>query len=163
MSSYKSHLHRKHKDVDLKIHANEEPNNQEQHENQDQNGLDEEPIGDERDCEGDRIEKQRRTNALYLLKTKECNLLTQKATNDIVEGSTWLVRNTVEIIQQGLQNRLDSAGIAFEAVPGLNELFAEDNPISNPFSHVATKHKQGNYFKQVFGLVVSNNDSNNYW
>jgi hypothetical protein len=103
----------------------------------------------------DRDEANRRLNALYLLKTKEVNLLTQKATNDIVQGTTALVQNTVEVIRKGLQNRLDSAGIAFDAIPGLEDLFAEDHPISNPFEHVSTKHKQAAYFKEQFGLVVS--------
>lgn len=70
--------------------------------NQDHVECDECPMGDARQHKADPIEKQRRANALYLLKTKECNLLTQKATNDIVEGSTWHVRNTIEIIRQGL-------------------------------------------------------------
>ena len=71
--------------------------------------------------------KQTKTlNAFYLLRSKEAQSLTQKALDDVVEGSTSLVRNTVELIKLGVQNRLDSAGIDFKAVPGLSELCAED-------------------------------------
>ena len=41
---------------------------------------------------------------------------------EYIGGSTNLVRNTVELIQIGVQNRLDNAGIDFDAVPGLSEL-----------------------------------------
>lgn len=93
-------------------------------------------------------------NAFYLLRSKEAQSPTQKALDDVVEGSTSLVRNTVELIKLGVQNRLDSAGIDFKAVPGLSELFAEDHQISNPFAHVSTKNKQAAYYAKKFGLVV---------
>ena len=166
LNSYKSHLRRKHSNVDLNRPLNVEYEN-EPSESEEEESIDVVDTDDASDINQneflydklkDRIEADKRMNALYLLKTKECNLLTQKATDDIVEGSTWLVRNTVDMIQQGVQNRLDSAGIAFEAVPGLSELFSEDHPVSNPFQHVSTKHKQGNYFKEVFELVVSVNN-----
>ena len=60
--------------------------------------------------------------------------ITQKALDDVVEGSTSLVRNTVELIKLGVQNRLDSAG--------------------NPFAHVSTKNKQAAYYAEKFRLVV---------
>ena len=50
---------------------------------------------------------------------------------------------------------LDDAGISLDSIPGLEQLFTDDHPISNPFQHVSTKHKQEAYFKVNFGLVVS--------
>lgn len=102
----------------------------------------------------DRLEANKTLNAFYLLRSKEAQSPTQKALDDVVEGSTSLVRNTVELIKLGVQNRLDSAGIDFKAVPGLSELFAEDHQISNPFAHVSTKNKQAAYYAEKFGLVV---------
>ena len=85
------------------------------------------------------------------MKSKEIHLLSQKAVDGIAEGTTAVVRNAIDCVRDGMKSCLDSAGIAFEAIPGLAEVFDADNTISNPFSHVATKHKQrGN-----FGLVVS--------
>jgi hypothetical protein len=37
----------------------------------------------------------------------------------------------------------------------LNELFEEENPISNPFEHVSTKYQQNAYYEEHFGLVGS--------
>lgn len=103
----------------------------------------------------DRTEANKRLNALYLLSTKEANLLIQKALNGIVDGTTASMRNTVTLVQWGVQNHRDSAGIDFDAVPWLNELFAEDHEIKNPFSHVATKHKQDVFYAENFGLVYN--------
>lgn len=94
----------------------------------------------------------RHKNAQFILKIKETNLLSQKCLDD----STELVRGTVKSIKSfGLQDCLGNAGINFDAVPGLNDLFTEENPISNPFEHVSTKYRQNAYFKEHFGLVVS--------
>ena len=66
-----------------------------------------------------------------------------------------LVKNTVELLRMGVQNRLDSAGLRFDAVPGLTELFNDEHVISNPFRHVNTDDKQSAYFKENLNLVVS--------
>ena len=44
----------------------------------------------------DHVELVRRENAFYLLRTKESNLLSQKWLDDNVEGTTRVVRNTVD-------------------------------------------------------------------
>ena len=81
----------------------------------------------------DRLDEKKKMDALFLLQTKEVNRLTQKVTDNIMDDVTTLVKNTVEILKMGVQNRLDSAGLRFDAVPGLSELFKDDHPISNPF------------------------------
>ena len=72
----------------------------------------------------DRLDEKKKMDALFLL---------QKVTDNIMDDVTTLVKNTVEILKMGVQNRLDSAGLRFDAVPGLSELFKDDHPISNPF------------------------------
>ena len=111
-------------------------------------------INDEEE-EEDSTDTMRHQNAQFILKTKETNLLTQKFLDNIVDGSTELVQGTVNAIKSGVQDCLENAGINFDAIPVLNDLFAEENPISNPFQHVSTKHKQNAYFKEHFGLIVS--------
>ena len=96
----------------------------------------------------DRLDQKKKTDALFLLQTK--------VTDNIMDGVTSLVKNTVEILKMGVQNRLDSAGLRFDAVPGLDELFKDDHPISSPLCHVNTEHKQAAYFKENFNLVVGN-------
>ena len=80
-----------------------------------------------------------------------------------MDGVTSLVKNTVEILKMGVQNRLDSAGLRFDAVPGLDELFKDDHPISSPFCHVNTEHKQAAYFKENFNLVVAEAYHLSFW
>lgn len=75
--------------------------------------------------------------------------------DNIVEDSTQLVRGTVKTVKSSLQNCLENAGTHFGAVPGLNELFQEEHPISYPFQHVSTKYQQRAYFDEHFGLVAS--------
>ena len=169
VNTYKSHLRRTHREVDLhdeQVLGVDDVMDIAEHVS-DSEGMDVEMIdlAPENDSKSDeenlydrlenRNEAHKRLNAQYLLSTKEANLLTQKALEGIVDGTTALVRNTVELVKRGVQNRLDSAGIDFDAVPGLKDLFAEDHEISNPFSHVATKHKQAAFYAENFGLVVS--------
>ena len=47
------------------------------------------------------------------------------------------------------------AGIQFDGIPGLDGLFKDDKPVSNPFHGLQTKTKQLKYFGYNFGLVVS--------
>lgn len=117
-------------------------------------------VGDEMNIaqqEEDPVQAMRDLNAKFILKTKETNMLTQKCLDNIVEDSTELVRGTVKALKSGLQSCLNNAGLNFDAVPGLSQLFEEENPISNPFEHVSTQYKQNAYFKSHFGLVVSMN------
>lgn len=97
----------------------------------------------------------RKANAFYLLRMKEANLLTQKCVDDIVCSTSELVRNTVESVGTSVQECLSKAGIQIERVPGLQEIFSANNPTSNPFEHVLTKHKQMRFFNDEFGLIVS--------
>lgn len=171
-NTYKSHLRRAHKEVDLhepvlghdhgEDYAEEEEVEESMEIEMDDlaTGAENSSISDMSDEDDlydrleDRLEANKKLNAFYLLGTKEAHSLTQKALDGMIDGSTTLVRNTVELIQSGVQNRLDSAGINFDTVPGLSELFAEDHKISNPFAHVATKHKRAAYYAENFGLVV---------
>jgi hypothetical protein len=158
--SYKSHLRRKHSDINLTSHipedvvieAENQPMQNCRNENDEEMGLYE--VNDTYE-EEEAAKAWKHRNAQFILKTKETNLLTQKCVNNIVDDATELVRGTVQTIKSGLHDCLENAGINFDAIPGLSDLFAEENPISNPFQHVSTKYKQNAYFKEHFGLVVS--------
>lgn len=97
----------------------------------------------------------KKTNAFYILRIKEANLLTQKCVDDIVLGTSELIKSTVEAVGIGVRDCLNNAGIQFDTIPGLPELFAANNPVSDPFEHVSTKYKQVSFFKDNFGLIVS--------
>ena len=74
--------------------------------------------------------------------------------DDIVEGTTHVVRNTVDSIKSKLKECLDEARIKLDEVPGIQDIFSTESPIYNPFEHVSTKHKQASFFKENFGLIV---------
>lgn len=96
-----------------------------------------------------------KATAFYILRTKEVNMLTQKCVDDIVMGTRELVRTTVETVGNCVRECLNSAGVQFDTIPGLQGLFEANNPVSNPFEHVSTKYKQISFFKEEFGLIVS--------
>ena len=50
-------------------------------------------------------------------------------TENIMDKVTSIVKNTVEILRMGVQNRLNSASLRFDAVPGLTELFEDNHSI----------------------------------
>lgn len=77
-----------------------------------------------------------RANAFYLLRTREANLLTQKCVDDIVLGTSELIRSTLETVGNSVRECLNNAGIQYNTVPGLQELFAADNPVSNPVNSI---------------------------
>ena len=158
--SYQSHLRRDHAELNLHSAIRLCQNNGEEsggEEETEMEVMEAEPDNDESlyDKLELSLEERKKNGALFLLQAKEANRLTQRATENMMENVTTLVKNAVEILRMGVQNRLDSAGLRFDAVPGLAELFEDDHSISNPFAHVNTEYKQAAYFKENFSLVVS--------
>ena len=99
-----------------------------------------------------------RSGALYLLKMKHKDRARQMAVNLFIKNTTGILRTSIYILKAGLMNRLDMAGIDFNAISGLPELFQEDSLAKNPFSGMLDEQfKQNNYFRDHFNLVVSNN------
>ncbi|KAK3731493.1 hypothetical protein QZH41_000315 [Actinostola sp. cb2023] len=72
----------------------------------------------------------------------------------MVSDTTHIVRNSIGLLRTGVANRLECAGIGFDAVPGMEDLF-NDNPVNNPFAGLQGKRQQMNYFRENFGLVVN--------
>ena len=97
----------------------------------------------------------RRTSALHLLKMKDRDRVSQTAIDSFVDNTTSIVRTSMDVLKRGLMNRLDTAGIDFNAVPGLSELFQEDSLAMNPFSGLREEAQQCQYYKDHFNLVVS--------
>lgn len=118
--SYQSHLRRQHRDFNL--HSNVRTwgeIDEERHEEERIPLADfavDEPVDAEElyDKIEDRLGEKKKMDALFLLQTKEVNKLTQKATENIMDNVTSIVKNTVQILRMGVQNRLDSAGLRFD-------------------------------------------------
>lgn len=54
-----------------------------------------------------------------------------------------------------VSKELSQAGISLDRIEGLDQLFSDDSPHANPFSEVFTKHKQLEYLRKHFELIVS--------
>ncbi len=54
-----------------------------------------------------------------------------------------------------VSQELSQAGISPDRIEGLDQLFSDDSPHANPFSEVSTKHKQLEYLRKHFQLIVS--------
>jgi hypothetical protein len=107
-------------------------------------------------------EEVQRAAALYLLKLKDRDRVPQTVINSIVENTTDIVRINMEVLKSRLTAQLDTAGIDFNAVPGIAELFHEDSITMNPFSGLANENQQHQYYKDNLSLVVSTSDSSNF-
>jgi hypothetical protein len=151
--SYKSHLRRTHKDVDIKkpvaqlAHGVQGLDHAEERLHQFQ-GI----VNPENE---DETEEMKRTNALYLLKLKETNFLTQTSLDSVVQGTTAIVKRTVKALKKEVEKKLEGGGLELQEIEGLSNLFDEDHPLSNPLAHVETKHQQTVFQKTKFSFVVS--------
>ena len=87
-----------------------------------------------------------RSGTLYLLKMKHKDRARQTDVNLLIENTTGILRTSIYILKAGLMNRLDMAGIDFNAISGLPELFQEDSLAKNPFSGMLDEQfKQNNH------------------
>lgn len=153
--TYKSHVHRCHKNVDdirplgIGIEEMEIPDtandNMEIVNNEVQNDDD--------------IE---RSNALYLMKLKESRLLTQTSLDSVVEGTTTIVQNTVQRLRKEVEEKLRENGQEMMDIDGLSDVFDETQSLCHPFAHVRTKSQQTTYQRINFSLVVSTLKNSKY-
>ncbi|CAB3999486.1 Hypothetical predicted protein [Paramuricea clavata] len=101
----------------------------------------------------DETEEMKRTNALYLLKLKETNFLTQTSLDSVVQGTTAMVKRTVKALKKEVEKKLEGGGLELQEIEGLSNLLDEDHPLSNPLAHVETKHQQTVFQKTNFSFV----------
>ena len=97
----------------------------------------------------------RRNNALCLMQIKEEGKLTQKNLDHVVNRTTQIVHNTIDMVKNGVAERLDAFGITLDDIPGLKEFFEEENHIFDPFKDIANFREQVKYYRENFNLVVS--------
>lgn len=96
---------------------------------------------------GEDQEMLRRSAALFLLKLKDEHKISQRAVDDIVFHSKSLLDARIKV---GVHSQLASAGINFDEVAELNDVFSQ---VCDPFD---TCYKQEKYFTEHLGLIVSN-------
>lgn len=88
------------------------------------------------------VEDIKRQSALFILKMKEHQRLSQVAIDDIVENAKHLFEMTVEHAESGIRAKLAEAGVDVDLLPSTSLL--ED--IRDPFQGLQTCHYQEKYF-----------------
>lgn len=119
------------------------------------NDVETDPADEEFDLEREEVNLSR-ANALCLLKFKEKSCVPQTVVNSFVSNATEIVQTSVDLLRSGVINCLEKAKVNPDNVVGLNDLFEQDNFISNPFKGINKESLQYKYYKDNFSLVVSN-------
>lgn len=98
----------------------------------------------------------------YLLQIKETHNLSQKALDDIVQGTNTLVSAAVKSVCVNIANQLQNNAEEEddEEDDGLQNitwqtLFEQNSEEASPFQDLETENRQRQAFKEMFGLVVS--------
>ena len=149
-NAYRKHVRKKHSAILEAPNRVENIENNEL-ENEDLSEPFEEPEIDV-ECQNGQI---KRNNALSLMKIKEVGKLTQQSLDVVVDQTTQVVRNTVDVLKRDTVACLQAIGVDSETVPGLEELFDRD-VVSDPFKDLENRTQQLQYFRENFNLVVSN-------
>lgn len=97
------------------------------------------------------IAEKKRQSALFILRTKLVCKMSQTAINDILPSVSALLENKLHYLQNELEKILST--VPAEYVDSVNMLF-QSPEISEPFHGLETRHKQDQYIKEEFGLVV---------
>ena len=131
--------------------------------------LFEEPVGDHfNDDEGaregsdeDEIDEDENTEtmtrylALFLLKTKEQNQISQQALNSILENTSDLVEKNLEELKARIKSCLTANNIDIRDVEGLNETMDQPSTFSQAHGSLGSEYLQMKYYVESFNLVVS--------
>ena len=93
--------------------------------------------------------------ALFLLKTKEENQLSQPVLNAILDNTGNLVDQSLEALKNNVKSCLANNGIDVLTINGLSEVLEEPSLFSKAKTPVATEYLQLKYFVENFNFVVS--------
>lgn len=93
-----------------------------------------------------------RSSALFLLKLKEQQRITQVALDDVVNGSRALFSETINRVQASVEANLAETGFDPDSIPGLRDAFRN---VADPFKDLETQFLQQKYFRDKFNLIVS--------
>ena len=114
---------------------------------------------DERDCDEqeeakDYVHDVTRFLALFLLKTKEENQLSQQTINAILRNTEDVVESSVQCLKDKIITCLTNNDINIAEVAGLNEILVEPSVFSRASGPLANEYLQIKYYVENFDLVV---------
>ena len=101
-----------------------------------------------------RMEDIQRASAIWILKIRECNKLTQVATESIIKDVDSLYQVALDKIQCAVEGALKEAGIMPDEAPALKTILSSTGPYGKLFSGLETHHRQLAYMRSHFKLVV---------
>ena len=91
--------------------------------------------------------------ALFLLKTKEMNQLSQQALNAIVSNTEDIVEQSLDVFKNKVVSCLHENGIKPDEVQGLDTVLHDQSDFA--CKTLKTEYLQIKYFVEIFHLVVS--------
>ena len=102
------------------------------------------------------------SNALWILKLKESHKLAQSCVDSVLQDVTELCTVTISELGESVKSVINSAGLQFENIPGLQELFMPSSNFCHPFSGLSTYHHQLTFYKEHMKFVVSIRSNSSY-
>ena len=155
--SFKSHVRRKHRNQhaltlseELDVHRDEA----EMPENVEEGGLDGEVDMDPHNAH-DSVKELTRFLALFILKTKETNNLSQQAVNAITSNTAELVEFSLNTLKSDILQCLHENGISVNTINGLENVLERKSAFCLANERLSTEYLQMKYFAEKFNFIVS--------
>lgn len=111
---------------------------------------------DDEETRENHVDTMTRNLALFLLKTKEENQISQNAMNAVLENTSDLVETSLESLKRQIVNCLGDSGVDVSSIEGLKDVLEEQSIYSQAHQRLRTEELQARYFVENFDLVVSN-------
>lgn len=162
-SSFESHIYRNHSELleeETEQASDEDISDQEDLECPDYpdvlSSMDESDDSEsvDEDNEEEIREKTLRNMALFMLKTRECNRLSQTAMNNVMDETRHLVSMSVKHFQSRVEKCVTQSGIEVSDVDGLRELLAEKPAAVEAIQTLSSSWRELNYLREHFKFVV---------
>jgi hypothetical protein len=150
--SFKSHIRRKHKDQEVAIQHQQ---HEDQHDEIQEEATDDGNMEPEEDDDIDNVEELTRFLALFILKTKETNGLSQQAMNAITKNAVDLVEVSLDSLKSDILRCFRNNGISITTINGLEEVLQKQSPFLIANERLSTEYFQKKYFKEQFNYIVS--------
>lgn len=162
-SSFESHIYRNHSELleeETEQASDEDISDQEDLECPDYpdvlSSMDESDDSEsvDEDNEEEIREKTLRNMALFMLKTRQCNRLSQTAMNNGMDETRHLVSMSVKHFQSRVEKCVTQSGIEVGDVDGLRELLAEKPAAVEAIQTLSSSWRELNYLREHFKFVV---------
>lgn len=98
---------------------------------------------------------------MWIPKLKETQKLTQVSVDSVLQDVSELCTVTVGELGTAVKSAIESAGLQFNNIPGLPELFTPSSPFCQPFRGLSTYQQQLTHYKNDLNFVVRDLLNNN--